>query len=184
MITVSKYTGILLLMALLSACAPAVHTDFDRAFNFGTLKSYALMPAEPSQAGPLLQGPLIDKRLNQALQNGLIANGYNKSSHPDFYVRYRLATKTEISGGSGLGYGLGYFGGNMGVGMHSGGYPQQSDKAVLTISFYDGKDQSILLWRGVTEKRISKHNTGAGYIDRLIDELVDVILSKFPPVRK
>jgi len=184
LINISKYISIFLLMSLLSACMPAVHSDFDRTFNFSALKSYALMPTVASHTGTLMSGPLISKNISQALQDALAAKGYSKSTHPDFYVRYRLTSRAVIRSSPRLGYGLGYFGGNMGLGMYGGGYAEQYEMAVLTISIYDGQNQSALLWRGVTEKAMSSASTGADYINSLIKELITAVLNKFPPKKK
>lgn len=179
LINISKY---ILLLLIASACAPIVHTDFDRAFNFGNLKKYALLPAEQTNtSNMMLDGPLISKRMTQSLNDTLQANGYITSFSPDFYVGYQFGTKMEYSGGSGLGYGVGFFGNNVGLSMYNGGFLEQDEKAVLTISIYDDRKKSVLLWRGASEKTLNERSTSAKDIDKLVHEMVTVILSKFPP---
>jgi len=180
----SKFFALVLFSILLAACAPAVHTDFDRGFDFSQLKNYVLLTEEQSNVDrTMLGGPLVSKRITESLNNIFQARGYSKSPSPDFYVSYQLETKTIQSRalGLGYGYGLGYFGDYYGRGLHGSNYYEEYEKAVLIILLYKDRSKSTLLWRGLSEKKLQKRSTNAKYIDSLIHQMVAEILKKFPP---
>jgi len=181
-----KFMGLILLLTIFNACAPAVHTDFDRSFNFTLLKNYALLPENRSGTGlARLGGPLVSKRIIQSLNDSLQAKGYiNASSRPDFYVAYQLGTKTEHGREPGPVYGFGSFGGYYGRGLHGSNFYEEYEKAVLIIRLYRDRNKSVLLWKGISEKKLQDRSTGARDIDNMIHQMVTGILNKFPPESK
>lgn len=182
MVYFSKFISLILFLTLMNACAPAIHTDFDRDFNFSQLKTYALLTENHPNTGiDLLDGPLVSKRITKSLNDNLQAHGYINSANPDFYVVYQLGTKTERSRALEPGYGFGYFGGYYGRGIYSSNFYNEYKKAVLIIRLYKDRDKSVLLWQGLSEKTLQKSSTGAAYIDKLIHQMVTSILKKFPP---
>jgi len=143
------------------------------------------LPENQSNTGlAMLDGPLVGKRITQSVNDILQAKGYVNSSTPDFYVVYQLGTKTEYSRALDPGYGFGYFGGYYGRGIHSNNFYEEYEKAVLIIRVYRDRSKSVLLWRGLSEKKLQKRSTGAAYIDKLIHQMVTGILNKFPPKSK
>ncbi len=181
----SKLMGLILLLTIFNACAPAVHTDFDRSFDFTLLKNYALLPENQSNTGlAMLDGPLVGKRITQSVNDILQAKGYINTSGPDFYVSYQLGTKTEHGREPGPVYGFGYFGGYYGRGLHGSDFYEEYEKAVLIIRMYRDRNKSVLLWKGISEKKLPDRSTGAKDIDNMIHQMVMRILNKFPPEGK
>lgn len=166
----------------LSGCAASVQTDFNEQFDFSSLKHYLIrIDDQQSSGNPLLDGPLVQQRMLRSLNAVLKEKGYSPDEQPDFIVTYLLKNKREVESRSGMGYGVGFVGGAMGFGISSGGGVTVYNKALLTISIYDARDPSLLLWRGMSEKRLSKGDTSAEDMDKLIHGVVANILSHFPP---
>ncbi len=182
MVYFSKFISLMLLLTLMNACAPIIHTDFDRDFNFSQLKNYELLTENHPNTGlDILDGPLVSKRIIQSLNVTLQAHGYINSSSSDFYVVYQLETKTERSRALEPGYDFGYFGGYYGHGIYSSNFYNEYKKAVLVIKLYRDRNKSVLLWQGLSEKKLQTRSTDAAYIDKLIHQMVTSILKKFPP---
>jgi len=168
---------------LFSGCAPSVHSDYDRTFDFTTLNHYTLTGSGSMRTGnPILDGPLVDQRLRRSLHSALRAKSFSSAETADFHVSYQLRSKTETDSDSDLGYGLGYIGGNVGVGLSSGGAAYSYETAVLSVSIYQGAGQKNLIWQGVAKKALKERSTGPDYMDSLINTLVGAVLKPFPPV--
>src|ERR1041385_2547803 len=90
--------AIMLTAAAGGARAQSVQTDYDRAFDFSKLKSFAFARQERGPNDPLVANPLNDRRIRTALDSQLVAHGYTSdSSGPDFLVAYHAATRARTS---------------------------------------------------------------------------------------
>ena len=88
--------GVLLLMCGAAAMAQSVQTDYDRTFNLGKLKTYSFYQQERGPRDPLAASPINDRRIHDALNAQLQANGFSESSKPDFQIGYFVSTKTGL----------------------------------------------------------------------------------------
>jgi len=182
--TLLLFLKILVLTSLLHACAPTVHTDFDRSFNFSNTHYYKILPDMLSQArNSILNSTLVSKRIRNSIHDQLTSKGYQASNNPDIYISYQLDTRfSHDSRQSGLGYGIGgSIGGNFALGVSSGFAYEEYQEVSLTISLYQDEEKSILLWRGTSEKELKKSSTNPEYIDQLIGDMVVAILALYPP---
>lgn len=79
------------LVTAFPAFAQKVNIDFDKAFDFSTVKTYAWEKGTPAR------NPLMDERIKKAIDSQLTMKGFQKvDSDPDLYVVYHAATKEKI----------------------------------------------------------------------------------------
>src|ERR1051325_2234527 len=91
--------AIMLTAAAGGAPAQSVQTDYDRAFDFSKLKSFAFARQERGPNDPLVANPLNDRRIRTALDSQLVAHGYTRDSTgaSDFLIAYHAATRARTS---------------------------------------------------------------------------------------
>lgn len=165
---------------------PRVDTDYREAYNFSALKTYAVQENTQKAGTDLLVSPFTLTHLHDVVSQQL-GQRYAPSATPDFYVRYHVVFEEKIDPRSYddiYGYGFyrrGYYrhpfspffyGPNAGVRTYNQGS--------LIIDIYDAKTNQPL-WRGVSEKRLSRGMSPRDQRAVLAQAAVEVI-SAFPPV--
>jgi multidrug efflux pump subunit AcrB/predicted DNA-binding transcriptional regulator len=90
--------GLLLLCACAAATAQTVQTDYDHSFNLARLKTYDFYPQDRKPGDPLAASPLNDRRIHNALDAQLRANGLNNvtSGQADFLIAYFVTTRRGL----------------------------------------------------------------------------------------
>ena len=148
------------------AQAQSVQTDYDRGFDFSTLKSFAFARQERGPGDPLAANPLNDRRIRTAIDSQLVVHGYTRdSSGPDFLVAYHAATRARTSLQS-WGYGPGRWrGGRVDVSQYTEG--------TLIVDMVDATSTQ-LVWRGTATGTIQLKD-----VDKKIREAVKTLTEKF-----
>jgi hypothetical protein len=88
--------GLLFLFWSAAAMAQSVQTDYDRTFNLGKLRTYSFLNQERGPKDPLASSPINDRRIHDALNAQLQANGLSESAKPDFQIGYFVSTKQGL----------------------------------------------------------------------------------------
>jgi hypothetical protein len=81
----------------IAAQAQSVQTDYDRSFNLAKLKTYGFYQQEREPGDPLAASPLNDRRIHNALDSHLKANGFAASGQPDFLIGYFVTTRKGLN---------------------------------------------------------------------------------------
>jgi hypothetical protein len=77
--------------------AQSIQTDWDRSFDFSTLKTYNYVSQPRGRNDPLVINPMNERRIRVALDSQLTARGYARDSvNPDFLVAYHVATRSRL----------------------------------------------------------------------------------------
>lgn len=179
-----RCSGLLLTALLLVACSTTVNVDYDQDYNFTALKTFALQEEpEKIEDDPRLSTPMMQQRLVRAIRAGLQQAGLREVQPADVRVSYRVDIRQEIeSDGSGVSVGAGTFSRRVGIGFGYG-FPvselESYDRMVLTIDLHSSETDR-LLWRGSDSRRLYAGSTPKSST-RLVNELVEAILEKFPP---
>jgi hypothetical protein len=177
-----RILGLALAVAALPAIAAAQKTtyDFDKSAPFANYKTYSMKDGTPTGQ------PLIDKRIEAAIEAQLEARGFVRNDKvPDVVVTYHVAFNEEkdissfSSGPMYGGYGYGYgWGGGWGT--------TTTDVRVrniligtLAIDILDANKKEIA-WRGLGTKEV---NTSAkpDKRDENIGKAVEKIFKNYPP---
>jgi hypothetical protein len=177
-----RILGLALAVVALPAIAAAQKTtyDFDKSAPFANYKSYSMKEGTPTGQ------PLIDKRIEAAIEAQLEARGFVRNDKvPDVVVTYHVAFDEEkdissfSSGPMYGGYGYGYgWGGGWGT--------TTTDVRVrniligtLAIDILDANKKEIA-WRGLGTKEV---NTSAkpDKRDENIGKAVEKIFRNYPP---
>jgi uncharacterized protein DUF4136 len=165
---------VVLLVALGTAFAQQVRTDFDHQANFSQYKTYSWQEIKPTDS-------LWDARIKSAVDAQLAAKGWTQvASGGDVAVVAIKTTQTQRSlqtfyDGFGGGWGWRRFGG--------GGFGEATTtehdykEGTLVIDLYDAKTKQ-LIWRGSAEDMLSSK---AEKNEKKLDKGVAKMFKKFPP---
>ena len=165
---------VLFLVALGTALAQQVKTDFDHQANFSQYKTYSWQEIKPANS-------LWDARIKNAVDAQLAAKGWTQvDSGGDVAIVAIKTTQTERSlqtfyDGFGGGWGWRRFGGG---GMGEATTTEQDYKeGTLVVDMYDAKTKQ-LVWRGSAEDTLSNK---AAKNEKNLDKGVAKMFKKFPP---
>ncbi len=185
MLKLSAHLCVVFIAVALSGCSTNVIVDYDKSVNFGAIKSYSLLPkSTKSTEDTRLDSPLVDKRIINAIEQNMLAKGFNKqAASADIQLAYRVDVKQEIvSDNSGVSMMFGFGGNRSALGL---GYTVPSadvkshDLGVLTIDFMSVKTGQ-LVWRGTSSRRLYDAGTPEDS-EKLINSIVKEILDSYPP---
>ena len=182
-----KFTGYVLLLTsimMLSACSGiSISQDYDQAYDFSALKTFAWKPNEDNEYG-LKGNDLVDKRVRTAIVNGFSAKQYTlvDSGTPDFYISYYITIEQKISTSNvsgGVSMGRGSRGRYGSVGISSGTQAYVYDQGALLIDVTDTANNK-LIWRGASSQEVSG-KSDPEKSTRIINETVEKVMTQFPP---
>lgn len=159
-------------------------TDFDPEIDFSTYKTYMWYAGKMPDDDALSANPLVKKRVAAGIDKALQAKGYSIGTEDafDFVVIIHAGNKEKMQitnyGYGGYGYGR-YGRGWGGYGGYGGTDVYQYDETTLVIDVMDAKKKEMA-WRG-TATGIVKDTPDQEKQQKNIDNLVEKMLSKFPP---
>jgi hypothetical protein len=152
--------------------AAKVTVDFNKTVDFSTYKTYAWRPGTPAK------DPLMQKRIQKAVEAELAAKGLTKTEGPaDLYVVTQASSKNEkqIDVNS-LGY-AGYRWHGWGAWGPTTVNMYEIPVGTLIVDLLVGKSNE-LVWRGVATETLSDNPQK---IAKRINKVVAKMFKKFPP---
>lgn len=80
------------------ATAQSIQTDYDHSFNLGRLKTFDFQRQDRKPSDPLATSSMNDRRIHNALDTQLKANGFSASAtgQPDFLISYYVTTRKGL----------------------------------------------------------------------------------------
>ena len=177
-----RILGLALAVAVLPAVAAAQRTtyDFDKSAPFGNYKTYSMKVGTPTGQ------PLIDKRIEAAIEAQLEARGFSRNDQgPDVLVTYHMAFNEEkdissFSSGpmyGGVGYGYGW-GGGWGT-TTTDVRVRNIIIGTLAIDILDANKKEIA-WRGLGTREVDT-SAKPDKRDENIGKAVEKIFRNYPP---
>ncbi|MDX1454084.1 MAG: DUF4136 domain-containing protein [Gammaproteobacteria bacterium] len=167
---------------LLSACAARPLVEFDPAADFSQYRSFSWQaPAHDAVDDPILDSPLLDAKVRQAVIDALQQRGLDfvAEGQADLLVTYHTADKQRSRPGSFvLGFGTGPWNRRTTVGYAVYGGDRHYEEGLLIIDLVDARNGQLVWrgWRGASLNQASFQQAG-------INEIVRIILSSYPPER-
>jgi len=163
--------GLLLMTMSMAALGQSVQTDYDRSFNLARLKTYGFLELPRKRDDALAESPLNDRRIHNALDSDLQANGFSPGEQPDFLIAYYVTTKQGLDiqdNRSGIGpWGWDRWGwdrwGNINV--------KQVTEGTLVVMFIDPATRQEV-WRGMASGTI-KQKSMEREVNKSIAKLVE-----------
>lgn len=174
---------VVLLLALLSACATTPRHEFDQQADFVALKTFRWL--EPkygeqnvSVSHPVLDSPLLGQRVKRAVIRTLGGRGYLEvMESPDFLVTYHTAEgEQQQRSGTYMSVGYGRFHPPFGGGVLLDMSPRSFKEGTLILDVVNARTGD-LVWRGWSDAALTQRN----FDEERINEAVSYILSAFPP---
>lgn len=182
--------SVLLALIVLAGCTnkPFIVTDYQSNYDFSALRTFSI--AEPKQdiKENILISPFTFSHVHSVIEREL-AQRYQAASgdaKPDFMVNYHIVIEEKLDPGTydNL-YGFGYYG--RGYRYYPAplfygttGAPRVYNQGSLIVDIVDAETKKPI-WRGVSEKRLSKGLTPEQQREMLTGAVVEII-SKFPPI--
>jgi hypothetical protein len=178
-------------LSMIAGCANKsyVETDHQAGYDFATLKTFSVAETKQETKDSLLVSPFTLSHIHQVLGDEL-GKRYQKESvesKPDFIVNYYVVVEEKIDprsyndfygyGGYGW-YGHGYYPYPMYHGIHSG--IRTYNQGSLIIDIVDSKTNKPI-WRGVSQKRLSKGMAPQNQRE-VLSMAVSEVMAQFPPV--
>lgn len=166
--------SLILIITLGSCTTVRVASDYDKQADFTTYKSFAFYKPGIDKAKI---SDLDKKRILRAIEAGMIAKGFTKSSEPDLLVSIFTETKENVNvyqNNFGWGYGWGWNPWYWGTGYNR---VSTTTQGTLYIDLIDANKKE-LIWQGMGTSALT-HN-----VDRKqekMNEIVGAILEKYPP---
>lgn len=156
------------------AWAQDVKVDYDKAANFGTIKTFSL------KIGTSWGNPISEKRVTDEITGDLTAKGWTAAPEGESDVQVVLNGATETKrtlntfySGTGGGYRYRGFGGTATATTTESQYTV----GTLVMDIFDAKSKS-LLWRGIAQDELSdKTDKNAKKLAKATDKL----FKDFPP---
>ena len=156
--------GMLLVLAGPAAMSQSIQTDYDHTFPLAKLRSYSFIQQERGPKDPLAASPINDRRIHDALNSQLTANGYTESSQPDFLLGYLVTTKQALDIQDNR-YGWFQRRGTVNV--------DQVTEGKLIVVFVDAKTQQEV-WRGYATGTLNAKN-----LNNDVNKAVTKLVQKF-----
>lgn len=183
---------VVLLVFLGGACSTlTVNTDFNPAYDFTGLKTYAWVEnGKVPSADTRLNNDLIIDRVRSSVETNLARRGFVKTNDPsaDFQVSWHGAISKKLQVES-----IDHFYSPYGYGpLYRDSFRHGSSMRTSTVREYEVGTLIIdildpvkhkLIWRGSGSDRLSGE-TNPDQATRKINEAVTAILKDFPPVKK
>ncbi len=172
-----RLLGAFLFLTIVS-CAPIyVNYDYDKAIDFSKYKTYQYF-------GDMDTGmnELDTKRLLDAMDKKLAANGFLISETPDFLIdikttEFRNAPQESV--GVGVGGGGGNVGGGISIGLPIG---QSKMTRQIVFDFVDAENKK-LFWQAKSESGYNPRAEPAKREERFA-AILEKVFKKFPPEKQ
>ncbi|SDS05275.1 protein of unknown function [Formosa sp. Hel1_31_208] len=173
-----KRLALLLSLIMLASCASIrVTYDYEKTTDFDTYKTYNYY--SDMNTG---MSELDTKRLLDALDKAMAAEGYTLSETPDFFVDIK-SSEYQQQRGNNVGVGLGGTGRNVGGGISVGLPIGQTQMGRQIIFDFVDENKNGLFWQAISE---SNYNPKASPEKREAQfmAIVAKVLEGFPPEPK
>ena len=182
---------LLAILGVLVGCTnkPYVETDYSADYSFASLTSFNVVEAKQDIKENILISPFTLSHIHNALERelGVRYQQVTAGAQGDFEVRYHVVVEEKIDPRSyDELYGFGFYnplyrrypspffyGPNTGLRVYNQGS--------LIIDMVDGKTQKPI-WRGVSEKRLSR-GLSPQQQREVLSKAVTEVIAQFPPVQ-
>lgn len=156
--------------------------DHDESHDFSAYRTFAWISDHPMKVGPVVTDPRdsLEPMIMAAIRSNLEAKGFEFVEidvSPDFVVSFTIGSREKARP---EGYSASRAGGHWswGTEYHGGAAGATYTQGVLAIDIFDATERRPV-WHGVAGKRITDEHRQD--LRSLIDEVVESILTGFPP---
>lgn len=160
---------------LMTGCASNVVTDYDSQASYASYETWAFSETDDN-AYTSLDGSRVEDAVSRALEaKGLTRTGTDSA---DLLVGYHIDEVDRLDT-SGFSYGFGYGFNRFGWGISTAPPVREVKEGQLIVDLVD-TDTNKVVWRG-TSKRYLNQNQSPETREKLINEVVADMFSRYPP---
>jgi hypothetical protein len=176
-----SWLGLLVLPTALACATPDIDAQWDPRARFEGLATWSWAPirAQIEQDEPRLQNRLVQKRIQQAIVQGLAQRGYAQvRQDPDFLVAYHAAideaidTRTMYNSYRVVPQVEGWA-------LEPSRLVERYEVGTLLVDVFDSHSKE-LIWRGRVQSRVQDLGDPGARAERTND-VVRTLLEQFPP---
>ena len=161
--------------ALITGCASNVVTDYDSGASYESYQTWAFGTGEDNRYTSL-DGSRVENEVSRALAaEGLTQTDADSA---DLLVTYHIDDVDRLDT-SGFSYGLGFGHRSFGWGISTAPPVREVKEGQLIVDLVDTDTQKVV-WRG-TSKRYLNQNQSPETREKLINEVVADMFSRYPP---
>jgi len=165
-IRISTICILLVTLCAIPSTAQTIQTDYDHAFNLSKLKTYDFYRQERKPSDPLAGSPLNDRRIHDALDSQLKANGLTNSGsgQADFMIAYFVTTHEGLDIQDNR---MGYFWRTGSINVN------RVTEGTIVVMFIDNATEKEI-WRGFVSGTINPKN-----LDKDVNKGIAKLMKKF-----
>ena len=188
-VVMKRFATSFLLVLFISGCASnGANYDFDTAFDFSAIKSFAWSEStDEATSKSITATPLVHQQVRESIEANLNAKGLQNvdAASADMLVTYHLSvavtghTSSSVSVGIGRSRGGGGTRSSIGI---SGSVPvggRAVQEGTMVIALIDAKSNSVI-WEGSSSRQLARSSSPEQQ-QALVNEVVNEILVNFPP---
>lgn len=173
----------LLFTLALTGCAtkPDIRSDYDRAADFSSYRTYNIMDRAGQEPGGAPYESITAQRIRAAVEYEMESRGYSKSPTPDIFVNFYVTVQqvqkvSQVPSAPQPVYGYGYRRYNTWPGQNYETWVRNYNEGTLMIDVVDAKTNQ-LVWEGVGRGRLTKSEIDD--IANIASNAVSVVMSQY-----
>ena len=147
-----------------SILAQSVQTDYDHNFNLNKFRTFGFAQSTRRAGDALAANPINDRRIHDALNTQLLANGFAAGSQPDFWISYYVTARK----------GFNVQDNRVGILQRMGSVNvNEVTEGTLIVAFFDA-DTRQEVWRGYVTGEIDPKD-----LDKDVNKSIAKLIQKF-----
>lgn len=156
--------SLFLFVCAAAASAQSIQTDYDHNFNLAKFRTFGFYQQAGRPGNALSAGPINDRRIHDALDSQLTANGFASSAKPDFWIAYSVTTRR----------GLNIQDNRFGIWQRMGNVNVNSvTEGTLVVAFIDSSTNQEV-WRGYASGEINPND-----LNKDVNKSIAKLIQKF-----
>jgi hypothetical protein len=149
-----------------------IKSSYDKDYSLSRLKYYEYKFGERENSDPLATDAVMEKKIQEALDDELLANGYHPSSPgaTDFLISFHVTAKDMVDTRSGVVRGP--------LGPRPGVRTQNYVQGTLVLDFIDAETKK-LIWRGIAVGVVGTVTVDPKLAEERIKKAAKLLLEQF-----
>lgn len=159
-----------------TGCASNTVTDYNSAVDFGNYSSWAFASGIEPSSFTSLDGARVRTAVERELNREALQQV--PEAEADLLVSWQIVREERLEQ-TGMGLGFGFGRGNFGWAMSAPPPVREITEGKLVVELVDSTSRDVV-WRAASRRYLNE-NQSSGTREKLIDEVVTEMFTKYPP---